>query len=115
MIIRRSQPAFLDVSLWEKSFEGPKAGAITQAGLAAEPFPPGQCFRSVTWVHSKQTIAVVHYASAFGIEGEDRCPPFSVDRGGAGPPQLASQVSLLGQNQGVIDLDAEVADGALQL
>ncbi len=41
--------------------------------------------------------------------------PTSAGRGGTGPPLPLSQIGLLGQDQGVVDLDAEVADGALQL
>ncbi len=39
----------------------------------------------------------------------------SVARGDAGPPRPCSKVRLLGQDQSVIDLDAEIANRALQL
>ena len=45
----------------------------------------------------------------------DRNPPSSTERGGTGPPLLSSEIGLLGQDQGVFDLDAEVADCTLQL
>ena len=53
--------------------------------------------------------------AAFGQTGRICFPPNSASRGGAGPPLPSSEVSLLGQDQGVVHLDAEVADGALQL
>ena len=42
-------------------------------------------------------------------------PPNSADCGGARPPLLPLEVGLLGQDQGVVDLDAEIANCALQL
>jgi hypothetical protein len=41
--------------------------------------------------------------------------PKPVSRGGARPPQAWSKVSLLGQDQGVINLDTELSDGAFEL
>ena len=39
----------------------------------------------------------------------------SAGRGGTEPPRFASETGLLGQDQGIVDLDAEAAHGALQL
>ena len=48
-------------------------------------------------------------------ERDFRNPPNLDARGGAGPPLLPSEIGLLGQDQGVVDLDPEIADCALQL
>jgi hypothetical protein len=44
-----------------------------------------------------------------------RFPPVSVIRGGARPPGTSSKVGLLRQDQGVIDLNTEIADRAFEL
>jgi hypothetical protein len=53
--------------------------------------------------------------SALGHFRSFRFPPVSVIRGGARPPGTSSKVGLLRQDQGVIDLNTEIADRAFEL
>lgn len=60
-------------------------------------------------------VAIPATSSGSGPRAQVFSPPISVARGGAGQPRPWSKVRLLGQDQSVIDLDAEIANRALQL